>query len=88
LRWETAGGEPVLACAGAEESVDCNDADPSVQLDATDIPNDEVDQDCDGTLAVSYVASGCATVPSRGSGWLVLAMGIGARRRRRSVMAR
>jgi subtilisin family serine protease len=63
--------------------LDCNDADPAVNPDATDVPMDGVDQDCDGAddteLGPSTFAAaggGCtchsAAAAGRGTAWLGL----------------
>ncbi len=80
------------AAAGGE---DCDDADPAVFPGAEDVPEDAIDQDCDGADAVALVASdepapggkgaagcGCASTVG-GSAWLLLAGLVAARRRGR-----
>ena len=37
-----------------ERPGDCNDANPTIHPGVTDIPDDPVDQDCDGRLAVNF----------------------------------
>ena len=36
---------------GYDETVDCDDSDPAINPGAIDIPNDSIDQDCDGVDA-------------------------------------
>ena len=40
-------GEPIEACEGLEESLDCDDDDETVNPDAEEICNDGIDNDCD-----------------------------------------
>jgi len=51
-------GFPANASEQLKPHYDCNDSDPLIHPDATDIPNDLVDQDCDGFDAVDVDEDG------------------------------
>ena len=79
----TTACEPPSGYAGASESSDCDDSDATVYPGADEIPNDGVDQDCDGVDEPSG-SCGCAnsTAPTGGA-WLLLGLMalVGLRRR-------
>jgi hypothetical protein len=52
------------ACAGMLGDCDCNDSDPDIRPDATEICQDVVDQDCDGNPD-----NGCDRCDEDGDGW-------------------
>jgi hypothetical protein len=58
--------EPFVACAHeasdayVQDRNDCDDSDPDINPDAEEIPNDHVDQDCDGMDLFAGAAGGCA----------------------------
>ena len=71
------------------DSTDCDDADADVNPAATEVPNDTVDQDCDGvdpTLSATPPAQvGCTTAPVTPLTWLATLLALPAlvlRRRR------
>ncbi len=87
---------PLLACDEPDAYVtnrdDCDDLDDAVHPDATEIPNDGADQDCDGE-DTEIRASGSCTCDSVGGGgpaWVVILLACAARRsgRGRPVPAR
>jgi len=67
---------------------DCDDDDPTRYPGAPEVPEDGIDQDCDGDDPIYvYTSGGCAcaqaSAPSPAAGWLALAMGVVGWRRRR-----
>lgn len=64
---------------------DCDDGDPAIHPGADDVPDDGVDQDCDGSAAVTTWAGGCgcAAAGGRSSAALACLMGAALTRRRR-----
>jgi hypothetical protein len=87
--------EGTVVDPGAAGQFDCDDTDATAYPGATETEDDGIDQDCDGSDAVSSgggaggddgKGSGCSSVPSRGGAvpWLGgLALILGLRRRRR-----
>lgn len=83
-----------LPSAHSSDSTDCDDASATVNPAATDVPDDTVDQDCDGVDATSGGPSGshggtngggCSTVPAAPMPWLLAVLALPAvdlRRRR------
>ena len=87
----------VTTCSGstgtAATATDCDDARADVNPAATDVPNDTVDQDCDGVDATfgpignggTTNGNGCSTAPAAPLTWLatLLALPVLVLRRRR-----
>ena len=51
---------------------DCNDADPTINSSAYDVPDDGIDQDCDGSDASSSSGGGSSTPSSKAIAQMVL----------------
>jgi len=52
------------ALAPMDGSYDCDDEDETRAPGLLDVPDDGIDQNCDGTFATSYAVGGCAFAPS------------------------
>ncbi len=77
------------ACARPEgfatSDDDCDDARADVYPGATEVPGDDLDQNCDGGDAPSGAKGGCASTGGAGAGWAALAalgVVVGLRRKR------
>ncbi len=95
---ETQACEPPDYFAAASDEDDCDDSNATVNPGAEDIPDDGIDQNCDGvdgtdTGDTAVVDSGsiqggggvgCATVDTDAAGWALGLVGLMALRRRRS----
>lgn len=66
---------------------DCDPDDPNIHPGASDIPEDEVDQDCDGrdTRFADLELARCATSPTNPTWWVLPLLVLASRRRRGSV---
>ncbi|MCO4744782.1 MAG: hypothetical protein KC912_08335 [Proteobacteria bacterium] len=77
---------PILACHATDYALnveDCDDSDAGVHPFATDVPGDDIDQNCDGEVAYSYVSGGCGCETGGAPAlWLAFPL-LGLLRRRR-----
>ena len=78
-----------LPSAHVTDNTDCNDADADVNPAATEVPDDGIDQNCDGRgadgLETAPAKTGCSTAPAAPLTWLVTLLTLPAlvlRRRR------